>query len=102
LKLTLRDVFENLESMKGWLYLKSKPWTLNSDCLFYVQDLNLSDDEQKQKKEQLRSLGWVSTLPKEDIEDIVLNTKEQKDDASPNDFLKAFIFYIENDAFIEW
>lgn len=44
--------------------------------------------------------GWKVTLDSATIEDIVINAHDQVDEPSVAQLLDAFVFYVENDAFI--
>ena len=102
MNLKLKDVFEDIEDYKGWLYVKGNEINLQSECFFYVQNMNMSNDEEKAKRKGLIDDGWNSTLQKEDIEDIIENAMDQIPHPSVDDYLKAFKYYFENDAFIDF
>lgn len=61
--------------------------------------MNKSNQEEEEEREKFVAEGWISALQKEDIEDIIENVNYQINKPSENDYLKAFKFYLENDAF---
>jgi len=101
-KLTIREVLAGDDEFKGWLYLPSQPWTLDTEGFFYKVDRNLSPEDERQVRADFEAQGWKSTLSAEDIEDVVDNCEEQIDEPTPEQLLQSFLFYFENDAFKGW
>jgi hypothetical protein len=97
----LNEVFVNPQLYSGWLFLGSKPWSLISKGFFYKVNMDLSPEEEKKERDKLVSEGWISTLSIEDIEDVIDNLSQQIDAPTQEQILAAFIFYDENDAFLE-
>ncbi|WP_145927064.1 hypothetical protein [Jeongeupia sp. USM3] len=72
----LRGVLASPSKHNGWLCLKGIPALLNSECLFYVANLELSPEEEVAECEETKNLGWISTISRGDIEDIVGNVDQ--------------------------
>lgn len=71
-------------------------WSLNSSC--YIFNLNeLADDEEEPKFAVENNLRCVLSIG--DIQDVVINMKQQKENCSEQDLFNAFMYYYENDAF---
>jgi hypothetical protein len=98
----LRNVLQNPEDYSGWLYVKDGPWTLDTQGFFYDQDIDMDPDEEAQLRAGFEQQGWISTLSNEDIEDAVLNTRDQLEEPSDEDLLEAVRFFYDNDAFKVW
>jgi hypothetical protein len=101
-EISIKEAIEEVEKFKGWLYLGSKPWSLESRGLFYSADLNLSLDDEKKIREELEAKGWRAILSKEDIEDVIGNTEDQIDSPTLGQLFEAFCFFYDNDAYKEW
>lgn len=101
-KLKIKDVLTGNSQFAGWLYVKDNPVNLDSECLFYRADFNLSPEEEANVRLDLTQNGWRVTLSAEDVEDILDNVCEQIESPTTLDLLKAFKFFIENDAFLEF
>ncbi|SDE76396.1 hypothetical protein SAMN05192589_1334 [Paracidovorax valerianellae] len=98
----LKHAIKSIEKQNGWLYTKeSEKLKENSEVFFYTADLNLAPDEEKTIRKKYAEEGFFPYLTKEDIEDIIENLTEQAENPSINDYIKAIIFFHENDAFIE-
>lgn len=77
---------------------KDESWTLDSSC--YIFNLSeLADDEDDPKFAIENNLRCVLSVG--DIQDVVLNMKQQKENCSEQELFNAFIYYFENDAFFE-
>ncbi|WPH23686.1 DUF7716 domain-containing protein [Variovorax paradoxus] len=100
--ISIRQAIEEINKFKGWLYLGPRPWTLGSQGFFYSANLDLSPVDEKKIRDGFEAQGWKSTLSKEDIEDVIENTKDQIEDPSIDQLFEAFNFFYENDAYIEW
>jgi len=99
LAVTIREVLEQKGEFFGWLFLPSKPWTLDTNGLFIQEDKD-SDPSEPFPPIIVEPCRLSAVLDWASIEDIVLNAKEQVGRPSVDNLFKAFIFYIENDAFI--
>jgi hypothetical protein len=101
--ITLAKVLENANELP-WeyaLYLspKEKPWHLNSRGAV----LNLDNCEEDEEDPIFaRQNGLIYTLNISNIQDVVDNAKQQKPDIDIDGLLKAFLYYYNHDAFIEF
>lgn len=76
---------------------KDGDWSLVSKCFLF--DLNdLADDEEDPCFAKENNLRCVLSVA--DVQDIVLNMKQQKANCSVQELFDAFIYYFNNDAFI--
>jgi hypothetical protein len=100
--LKLKDVLVNAEdySFRDSLYLTmDKNWNLNSDCaVLNSDDLETDEEDPKFALEN----GLIYALGIHDVQDIVINAKEQNLNCTGEDLLQAFLFYYNNDAFIDF
>jgi hypothetical protein len=101
-EISIKQAIERIGEFKGWFYLKPQPWSLESQGFFYSADMNLSPSEEKKVRDGFSAQGWKSTLSKEDIEDLIENTKDQIDNPSMEQIFEAFSYFYENDAYKEW
>jgi hypothetical protein len=101
-EVTLSDVLSGKEAYKGWLYLPPRPWSLETKGIFVYKDKDSDPDSDDHIPAVVKNEGWEETLDAAGIEDIVFNAREQIDAPTLNDLLEAFVFYIDNDAFIEF
>lgn len=101
-KISIKEAIEEIEKFKGWLYVGPQPWNLGSEGFFYSTDINILPADAKKIRDEFEAQGWKSTLSKEDIEDVIENTKDQIEDPSIHQLFEAFNFFYENDAYIEW
>ena len=86
------------------LYLPEKDiWSLDSEALVEVST------EVPPEEEHLPKAGYpnlalsnklMATLDSSTVMDIVENARAQRQSASPEDILAAFLYYYDNDAFI--
>ena len=65
-----------------------------------ARDFSPYSDEYLPK--QVKNDSWIEVLDGGTIEEIVANAKEQLGVPSLDELFKAFIFYYENDAFLEF
>lgn len=93
----LQQILERPGDFSGWLYLPPMPWTLDTAGAFSE---DTGADEGIAVPAIARQSGWQVTLDSATIEDIVINAHDQIDEPSMAQLFDAFVFYIENDAFI--
>lgn len=94
---SLHHILERPGDFSGWLYLPPMPWTLDTEGAF----LEDADDAEADVAPAIAAQpGWKATLDSATIEDIVINAHDQVDEPSVAQLLDAFVFYVENDAFI--
>ncbi|TCW76833.1 hypothetical protein C5O80_35215 [Burkholderia sp. SRS-46] len=94
---SLKHILETPGDFSGWLYLPPTPWTLDTEGAFA---LDTKDEDEPITPDIAKQPGWRITLASSTIEDIVINAHDQVDDPSLSQLLDAFVFYVENDAFI--
>lgn len=94
---SLKHILERPGDFAGWLYLPPMPWTLDTEGVFSEDTMDADDDAVSAIANQP---GWRITLDSATIEDIVINAHDQVDEPTVGQLLDAFVFYVENDAFI--
>ncbi|MBN3734271.1 hypothetical protein [Burkholderia sp. Tr-20390] len=94
---SLKYILEHPGDFSGWLYLPPMPWTLDTEGAFSE---DTKDAEDEAVPAVARQPGWHVTLDSATIEDIVINAHDQIDEPSVAQLFDAFVFYVENDAFI--
>jgi hypothetical protein len=87
---------------EGWfcLPIDHHSWTLDTIGSFTDDSSNYEPESEEYLPLEVRNGKWIVTLDNATIEDIVLNIKDQKENATAEDLLIAFIYYFENDAFL--
>ena len=101
IKRKIYDVLVDSENNpEGWFYLpnSSEDWTLETEGICVDDELGENEEE----TQELVAKGWNETLDAVTIEDVIFNAKEQKNNVTPDELLEAFVFYFENDAFINF
>lgn len=101
---SIRDVLLFPENNPDtWFYLppNQAEWNLDTEGVFSLDSSDFSPDSDAYLPEQVRKNGWIETLDAASIEDVLENVKAQLDKPSLDQLLSAFIFYYENDAFLE-
>ena len=99
----LSYVLENIDKFE-WsdaLFLpEDEKWNLDTEGLICdPNDVeNASDEVPRAAKEH----NLMDALSIQDIQDIVYNAKLQKETGSIDELLEAYLYYYDNDAFIEW
>ncbi|WP_080425505.1 hypothetical protein [Burkholderia ubonensis] len=96
---SIRSILEYPSKFSGWLYLPSLPWNLETNGVFapYTKDA-----DENNVPEVASRHGWNITLDSDAIEDIVTNTSAQIENPTIDQLFEAFVFYYNNDAFIDW
>jgi hypothetical protein len=82
--------------------LPAKPWTLGTKGIFVKKDKDADPDSEGRIPDIVKQNGWEPTLDAAGIEDIIYNVEDQVDDPTDEQLFQAFIFYIANDAFIDF
>lgn len=97
--MTLRDLLNEPESFP-WNFALFLPqdeyWTLNTTCK--ILDPNECDDDEQ----HLAAEGFHCALGINLVQSIVHNARAQKASVSLEDLLSAFLFYYDNDAYMEF
>lgn len=100
-KITLGAILQNPAGFAGSLYLPAPPWNLDTEGAFVVFDKD-ADPAADQRPEAVKQPGWREVLDDAGIEDIVDYARAQRRGATLDDLLRAFIFYVEEDAFLDF
>lgn len=110
--LSIHDVLLHPEKNPAtWFYLppNSHEWNLNTNGIFSLDSSDFppdSDDfppdSDDYLPEQAKKNGWIATLDSAIIEDVIDYANDQIDNPSLDQLLEAFIFYYENDAFLDF
>lgn len=99
----LQEVLQDIAHMPdSWLYLPAAEWTLDTRGAFSLDSRDFAPDSTGYLPAQVFSDGWVPTLDKAMIEDVIFNADQQLPQASLESYLKAFEYFYQNDAFIEF
>lgn len=98
---TIREVFEKNGEFSGWLYLPRQPWTLDTEGLFIEMDID-ADPSDPFPPALIGPCNLEEALDAAGIEDVISNAHSQLSNPSIDRLVDAFLFYIENDAFIEF
>jgi hypothetical protein len=100
---SIREVLEGLEKMPdSWFYLPSTAWTLDTRGAFSLDSRDFPPDSEDYLPPQVRNEGWVETLESAMIQEVIDYANQQLPAATVDDYFRAFKFYYENDAFLEF
>lgn len=99
--ISIREVLQEPEMHSGWLYLPEQPWTLETQGVFVVDDKDVDPDEDLVPA-IVQENNWQEVLDSDTIEDVVENAKAQVVSPTVSQLFEAFIYYVENDAFIDF
>lgn len=101
---SIGDVLLSPEANIEWFCLPPDPdgWTLETKGIFTLDAKDFSPDSDDYLPKQVKEDGWIEVLDGGTIEQIVDNAKDQLGKPSLDELLRAFVFYYENDAFIEF
>lgn len=88
---------------EGWYCLPPdiSDWSLSILGFFSEDSSQYPEDSDEYLPIEVRTQGWIVTLDNVSIEDIIINLNEQIENPSIEQLFEAFLFYYENDAFIE-
>ncbi|WP_300630399.1 hypothetical protein [Pseudomonas sp.] len=100
---SIREVLQNIARMPdNWFYLPATQWTLDTRGAFSLDSKDFAPDSTDYLPPQVLSDGWVATLEKAMIEDVIFNADQQLPHPSLESYFKAFEFFYQNDAFLEF
>lgn len=88
-------------NFEGYLYLPDGPWNLTTEGLFIDEDID-ADPSTKFPPAILDACKLKPTLEAADIEDVIAYARQQSPHCSLDELLKSFVFYVENDAFLDF
>lgn len=102
--ISIGDVLSSPENNTEFFCLppNKNNWTLSTKGVFTLDARDFPPDSDEYLPEQVKNDGWVEVLDGGTIEEIVANAKQQLGVPSLDELFKAFIFYCENDAFLEF
>lgn len=99
----LSYVLENIDEFH-WsdaLFLpEDEVWNLDTKGL--ICDPNDVENESDEVPQVAKEHNLIDALSIQDIQDIVYNAKQQKENVSIDELLEAYLYYYDNDAFVEW
>lgn len=99
----LSYVLENIDEFE-WsdaLFLpEDEVWNLDTEGL--ICDPNDVENESDEVPQAAKEHNLIDALSIQDIQDIVYNAKQQKENVSIDELLEAYLYYYDNDAFVEW
>jgi hypothetical protein len=98
---TIREVLDKSDTFNGWLYLPKEPWSLDTEGIFIKEDKN-ADPSDPFPPAILEPCHLKEALDAAGIEDVISNAEAQLGSPSIHQLFEALLFYIENDAFIEF
>lgn len=98
---TLDEILTGKVPLKGWLYLDRKSWSLNTEGIMIEEDID-ADPNLPFPPEVIKKLNLTEVLDAACIEDIIDNINAQTLNPTAEQTFSAFLFYFENDAFIEF
>ena len=102
--ISIQNALINIENMANdWFYLPpdSKSWTLDT-IGFFCEDEDIDYNYQINLPKQAIEASWIPTLEKADIESIIDVANDQLDNPTLDDLFNSFVFFFENDAFLQY
>jgi hypothetical protein len=92
-------------STECWVFLPEEdPWRVDSPCLVLKSD-EVSPEEEDQPDagvpEVAKQLGMMQALTVADVQDVIENCNDQLENASDEVLFEAFIYYYDNDSYID-
>lgn len=99
--LVMRDILNNIEEFK-WsdaLFLpEDEVWSLDTQGAIIDPDDVEDDSDEVPKFAKENNLMYALDI--QTLKGIIRNASEQKTECTDKDFIKAFLYYYDNDAFI--
>ena len=99
----LSFILENIDDFE-WsdaLFLpEDEVWNMDTEGM--ICDPNDVENESDEVPKAAKERNLIYALSIQDLQDIVYNAKQQKEKASVDEVLEAYLYYYDNDAFIEW
>ncbi len=101
--LLMKEVLVNIDKY-DWSYALFLPedeeWEIQTKCVILDPD-DVEDDADEAPRYAINN-NLIYALSIQDIQGIVENAYEQKSNCDVKDLLEAFLYYFDNDAFIEF
>lgn len=99
---SIKEVLEHVDDIPdSWLFLPNTHWTLETKGSFSLDSRDFPADSNENLPPQVESEGWIETLDAAMIQDVISYAQQKNPDSTIEDYLKAFVFYYKNDAFLE-
>lgn len=102
--IVLRDVLSAIDKLP-WNFALFMPhgvdWNENTPCAVLNPD-DFENEPDPDRPKFASENGLYYALGMQVIESIVENARDQKQDATMSDLVDAFIYYYDNDAYIDW
>ena len=99
--MTLREVLLRAEQLPWNRHLflpENQPWSLESPCAV----LNLDEEKNPDDPPVVRKNGLRYALGVHDVQQVVSNARQQMLSPTVAQLLQAFLFYYDNDAFVDF
>ena len=98
--LSIEEIILQATPYDGWLYLPDEKLSLDTKGIFIQSDKDADPESHDHIPDVVKNNKWVVTIDSDTVEDIIFNAKAQIPDIKLSDLFRAFVYYIENDAFI--
>ncbi len=99
----LSFVLKNIEEFQ-WsdaLFLpEDEVWNVDTEGL--ILDPNDVEDDSEEVPRVAKEKNLMYALSVQDVQNIVYNAKQQKEKAAVTELLEAYLYYYDNDAYIDW
>ena len=101
------DVLDSISGISplGWVFLaKGEVWSLRTKAAVLEMDdvpPEMEDSPDAGIPDFAKENGLMPAITVSDLQDVVENIKEQFPGANTGDYLRAFLFYYDNDAFMK-
>ncbi|MGL4387108.1 MAG: DUF7716 domain-containing protein [Snodgrassella alvi] len=102
--MTIREILSNPDKIpQTWLYLPpdKTTWNLDTQGIFSLDSWDFPPGSDEYLPKQAKNDKCIETLDGSSIEDIVSYAQGQSDNVTLDDLFRSFIFYYENDAFLD-
>ncbi|MBT0397545.1 hypothetical protein ISO77_18640 [Morganella morganii subsp. morganii] len=103
--ISIKEVLSNPENNPdGGFYLPPNidEWSLDTLGIFSEDSYYYPPDSTEYIPKQATEDGWIEALDNGSIEEVVENTKLQLSHYTIHHLFEAFVFYVKNDAFIDF
>jgi hypothetical protein len=105
---SFEEILETImnQSQVSWVYLpQARNWNLNSESAILESEEvppELEDEPDAGVPQFAKDHGLMQVVPVATLQDIVSNARAQRPLANSADLFRAFEFYYERDAFIQF
>lgn len=104
-KITIKALLQSQENLPNtWFFLPPDKdrWALNTVGIFSMDSSEFEPDSEEYLPKEYLNNGWIEVLDLNTIKDIVENATSQKLDLSINELFDAFVYYYDNDSFLNF